>query len=498
MGSGGVNANSLLSSSSSSPNGGMNSMNSSVSANASQNSALHSHNVMSGSVTSPLLLSPSSRAWSPSPPYSMQHDLNELQDMNDEIPNDAPPAQECCNLFVNYLPQSVDDNMLHQLFKPFGDIESCKVMLDLNTHRSRCFGFVKYKSLENAKLAMQEMNGKRLEHKSLIVKYANTSDTTSVGTPSTNVYIKGLPPQYNNHDLRALFERYGVIEDCRVLVDVTSGVSRGIAFARFANIQDADIAISALNNSYVDGGTKPILVKFADTEDERTQRKLRQARRRKLQQMYMQHQMPASNTIPSNSLPNWDDQSAPYSHQQVSPPSPYPRMVMQKQLPPMGLGMAYPYAYAMHPRDNNDAVAVLGGMDGMSMGMGMGMGMAPDMGMGMGMMMQMPPQMSSSQEHVMHNPYMSAMPEYSQSRYDVPSTTELCVTNLPDTSESTLRTMFSAFGPVVSVKVTEPGKMRGTAFVQMRNFSDAVNAVAGLNRVVVSGNVLGVSFKKGM
>lgn len=203
-------------------------------------------------------------------------------------------SQECSNLFVNYLPQGVDDQALYKLFEPFGPIDSCKVMLDLNTQRSRCFGFVKFANLEHAKHAMKEMNGLRLEHKTLIVKYANTPDTTSVGTPSNNVYIKGLPANFTSNDLRTLFERYGEIEDCRVLVDMTTLASRGIAFVRFCDVMCAQAAIDVLNNSFVAGSNKPILVKFADTEDERTQRKLRQARRKKLQQMYMQQQVQAN------------------------------------------------------------------------------------------------------------------------------------------------------------------------------------------------------------
>jgi hypothetical protein len=50
------------------------------------------------------------------------------------------------------------------------------------------------------------MNGKRIEHKTLIVKYANTDDVTSMGTASTNLYIKGLPSSFGDDQLRQLFE----------------------------------------------------------------------------------------------------------------------------------------------------------------------------------------------------------------------------------------------------------------------------------------------------
>ena len=56
------------------------------------------------------------------------------------------------NLFVNYLPPTVSDDILRQMFTAYGEIESCKVMLDLTTGQSRCFGFVKFKTTQEGLL----------------------------------------------------------------------------------------------------------------------------------------------------------------------------------------------------------------------------------------------------------------------------------------------------------------------------------------------------------
>jgi hypothetical protein len=63
---------------------------------------------------------------------------------------------------------------------------------------------------------------------------------------------------------------------------MSTGLSRGIAFVRFGDVIQARNAISELNNSVVTGGDKPILVKFADTDDERVQRKQRQVSRSRI------------------------------------------------------------------------------------------------------------------------------------------------------------------------------------------------------------------------
>ena len=45
--------------------------------------------------------------------------------------------------------------------------------------------------------------------------------------------------------------------------------SRGMGFVRFSSVEEAENAIEALNGQVVAGSMKPLIVKFADTEDER-------------------------------------------------------------------------------------------------------------------------------------------------------------------------------------------------------------------------------------
>eukprot|EP01103_Thecamoeba_quadrilineata_P016409 TRINITY_DN547_c0_g1_i1.p1 TRINITY_DN547_c0_g1~~TRINITY_DN547_c0_g1_i1.p1 ORF type:complete len:279 (-),score=28.57 TRINITY_DN547_c0_g1_i1:429-1265(-) len=186
------------------------------------------------------------------------------------------------NLFINYLPQEVTDEALRNMFLPFGDIESCKVMLDLTTGQSRCFGFVKFRTSEQAQFAANAMNGHKLKNKTLVVKPANATNQSSVGTPSNNVYIKGIPQVMTTEQLQNLFSPYGTITECKILLDPVSHFSRGMGFVRFNSPPEADNAIKALNNYVLAGTVKPIIVKYADTEEERKERRSRQLKRRQL------------------------------------------------------------------------------------------------------------------------------------------------------------------------------------------------------------------------
>eukprot|EP01018_Ginkgo_biloba_P033296 Gb_23987 [translate_table: standard] len=76
------------------------------------------------------------------------------------------------NLYVGYLPHTVEDDRLIQLFSPFGRIEEAKVIRDRMNGTSKGYGFVKYYDVSCAAQAVTHMNGYRLEGKILAVRVA--------------------------------------------------------------------------------------------------------------------------------------------------------------------------------------------------------------------------------------------------------------------------------------------------------------------------------------
>ncbi|RNF03242.1 putative polyadenylate-binding protein 1 [Trypanosoma rangeli] len=79
------------------------------------------------------------------------------------------------NLYVrNFDPEFTEEN-LHELFKEYGVIRSCRVMTDANGN-SRGFGFVSFENADQANAALREMNGRMLNGKPLIVNIAQRRD----------------------------------------------------------------------------------------------------------------------------------------------------------------------------------------------------------------------------------------------------------------------------------------------------------------------------------
>ena len=77
------------------------------------------------------------------------------------------------NLMVNYIPTTIDEVQLRQLFEPYGPVESVKIVVDRETRTSKGYGFVKYRFGFSAVQAIQYLNGYAMLNKRLKVAYAN-------------------------------------------------------------------------------------------------------------------------------------------------------------------------------------------------------------------------------------------------------------------------------------------------------------------------------------
>ncbi|XP_055916009.1 CUGBP Elav-like family member 2 isoform X6 [Eupeodes corollae] len=95
--------------------------------------------------------------------------------------------------------------------------------------------------------------------------------------PERKLFVGMLNKKLNENEVRKLFEPFGTIEECTVLRD-QNGQSKGCAFVTFSTKQSAISAIKVtLNqNKIMDGCTSPLVVKFADTQKEKEQKKIQQ------------------------------------------------------------------------------------------------------------------------------------------------------------------------------------------------------------------------------
>ncbi len=75
-------------------------------------------------------------------------------------------------LYVGGLPYSATEDSLKQLFAPAGTVASAIIIMDKMSGRSKGFGFVEMSTDEEAAKAIELMNGKDVEGRSLTVAEA--------------------------------------------------------------------------------------------------------------------------------------------------------------------------------------------------------------------------------------------------------------------------------------------------------------------------------------
>ena len=75
------------------------------------------------------------------------------------------------NIFVGNLPFSVTEDEVADLFAPFGNVDSVRLISDRNTGRPRGFGFVELDD-EAANKAIEALDGKEMGGRALKINQA--------------------------------------------------------------------------------------------------------------------------------------------------------------------------------------------------------------------------------------------------------------------------------------------------------------------------------------
>lgn len=76
------------------------------------------------------------------------------------------------NIYVGNLPFSSANADLERLFGEYGTVESAAVITDRETGRSRGFGFVEMTNSDEARKAIEDLNGTDMDGRALTVNEA--------------------------------------------------------------------------------------------------------------------------------------------------------------------------------------------------------------------------------------------------------------------------------------------------------------------------------------
>ena len=85
------------------------------------------------------------------------------------------------NIYVGNLSWGLKDQDLANLFTPFGEVASAKIVMDKFTQRSKGFGFVEMPNDEQAQAAIAQLNGSEIEGRNLVVNESRPKEGNGGG-----------------------------------------------------------------------------------------------------------------------------------------------------------------------------------------------------------------------------------------------------------------------------------------------------------------------------
>ncbi|XP_056131302.1 embryonic polyadenylate-binding protein-like [Lampris incognitus] len=188
-------------------------------------------------------------------------------------------AMKFTSVYIKNFDEDYTADGLKEMFSKFGRTLSVRVMRD-ERGCSRGFGFVNYHNHEDAKKAVEMMNGKELNGKVLYVgraqkklerqgelkhKFEQIKQDRIQRYQGVNLFIKNLEGTVNDEKLRKAFAPYGTITSAKVMKH--GDQSKGFGFVCFSSPEEATKAVTEMNGRIV--ATKPLYVALAQRKEER-------------------------------------------------------------------------------------------------------------------------------------------------------------------------------------------------------------------------------------
>jgi splicing factor 3B subunit 4 len=138
------------------------------------------------------------------------------------------------------------------------------------------YGFVEYRSEDDADYAMKVLNMVKLYGKPIKVnKASQDKKLTDVGA---NIFIGNLDPDIEEKLLYDTFSAFGsIVQTPKILFDPESGLSKGYGFVSYDSFEASDMAIECMNGQFL--CNRAIVVQYAYKKDTPGERHGSQAER---------------------------------------------------------------------------------------------------------------------------------------------------------------------------------------------------------------------------
>lgn len=221
--------------------------------------------------------------------------------------------------YVGNLDERVNEELLWELMVQGGVVVNVHIPRDKITSCHQGFGFVEFRSEEDADYCIKIMNMIQIYGKHIRVNKAS-QDRKSLDI-GANLFIGNLEANVDEKLLYDTFSAFGGISQTpKIMRDIETTMSKGFGFLGYDSFQAADLAIECMHGQYL--CNRQIVVQYAYKKDSNGERHGSQAERL----------LASSN--PNAIQPHTRFATLPGTNQFMPPPMPPPPMPPSMPPPP--------------------------------------------------------------------------------------------------------------------------------------------------------------------
>ena len=156
---------------------------------------------------------------------------------------------QSATLYVGDLHPSVTQKALYDEFSTVGGVTTVHVCTDRNTSVSMGYGYVNFRTIEDAERALNALNFKEIGGQSIRLMWSNR-DPTARKSSGSNLFVRGLPDSVDSKRLHDLFSQIGNILSSKVVFD-EDGRPRNYGYVQMATEEDSKRAMEQMTE--IDG-----------------------------------------------------------------------------------------------------------------------------------------------------------------------------------------------------------------------------------------------------
>ncbi|GMI90735.1 hypothetical protein HRI_002742800 [Hibiscus trionum] len=176
----------------------------------------------------------------------------------------SPSSAADRRLYIGNIPRTLKNDQLKKIVEEHGAVEKAEVMYDKYSGRSRRFAFVTMKTVEDANVAIEKLNGTEIGGREIKVNITEkpiaqvdlsvlqAEDSQFIDSPH-KVYVGNLAKTVTSDTLKSFFSEKGKVMSAKVSRVSGTSKSGGFGFVSFSSEEEVEAAISSFNNAMLEG-----------------------------------------------------------------------------------------------------------------------------------------------------------------------------------------------------------------------------------------------------